>query len=98
MLTPEHAFGPQVAPGVKSFGAGEKIDVTALYKGENRPWEDTDVMWRAAVAAMATVVTLLALCADAGARTFRVYTCTIRDQDAHLGPTIGYPGLQSGWD
>jgi hypothetical protein len=25
MRTPEHAFVPQVAPGVKSFGAGVKI-------------------------------------------------------------------------
>jgi hypothetical protein len=50
-----------------------------------------------ALAGFASVVALLALCPGAQAKVFRVYTCTISDQDAHLGPTIGYPGLPSGW-
>jgi hypothetical protein len=50
-----------------------------------------------AVAGFASVVVLLALCPAAQAKVFRVYTCTISDHDVHLGPTIGYPGLPSGW-
>jgi hypothetical protein len=52
----------------------------------------------AAVIGIVSVVALLALCAGAGARQFRVYTCTFGDQHTPLGPTIGYPNLPSGWD
>jgi hypothetical protein len=51
--------------------------------------------WLAAGAVSA--VALLSLCAGAGAKEFRVYTCTIHDHQA-LGPTIEYPNLPSGWD
>jgi hypothetical protein len=45
-----------------------------------------------------SAVALLALCAAAQAKQFRVYTCTIRSQQQQLGPTIGYPNLASGWE
>ncbi|HEX5922342.1 MAG TPA: hypothetical protein VFY45_00815 [Baekduia sp.] len=41
---------------------------------------------------------LLSLCDGARAGGFRVYTCTILDQQQGLGPTIVYPNLPSGWD
>jgi hypothetical protein len=49
-------------------------------------------------AGVACAVALLLLCGSAEAKQFRVYTCTIRDQDVRLGPTIGYPNLPSGWE
>jgi hypothetical protein len=51
-----------------------------------------------AMAGFASVVAFLALCAGAKAKEFRVYTCTIYDQQRPLGPTIGDPSLPSGWD
>lgn len=41
-------------------------------------------------------VALLSVCVGAQAKEFRVYTCTVRDNDViqqRLGPTIGYPNL-----
>jgi hypothetical protein len=51
-----------------------------------------------AMAGFASVVALLASCARAEAKEFRVYTCTIVDQQRALGPTIGGPNLPSGWE
>jgi hypothetical protein len=50
-----------------------------------------------AVVGFTSVVAVSALCAGAQAKVFRVHTCTIPEEDAHLGPTIGYAGLPSGW-
>jgi hypothetical protein len=50
-----------------------------------------------AASILAGVATLAVLCASAHAREFRVYTCTGAD-DRRLGPTIGAPGLASGWE
>ena len=52
--------------------------------------------WLAAGAV--AVATLLSVCAGAEAKHFRVYTCTVRDQQKGLGPTIGYSNLPSGWE
>ena len=52
--------------------------------------------WRVAVA-MALVPASLVFSGVAGARTFKVYTCSIGDDHSPLGPTIGDPNAPSGW-
>jgi hypothetical protein len=47
---------------------------------------------------VASVAVLMASAVAAEARIYRVYTCTIPERDTRLGPTIGYPGLPSGWE
>lgn len=51
---------------------------------------------RVAIAA-ALVLASLVFSAVSGARTFRVYTCSVGDDHAPLGPTIGDPNAPSGW-
>jgi hypothetical protein len=52
--------------------------------------------WRVAVA-MALVPAPLLFSGVAGARTFKVYTCSVGDDRSPLGPTIGDPNATSGW-
>jgi hypothetical protein len=52
----------------------------------------------AAVSGLICMVALLTLCHGAQARVFRVYTCTIIDEQRALGPTIGYANARSGWE
>ena len=52
--------------------------------------------WRLAVA-MALISASLASSGVAGARAFKVYTCSIGDDHSPLGPTIGDPNAPSGW-
>jgi hypothetical protein len=51
------------------------------------------------LAASISVAVVMAggLCSSAAGREFRVYTCTSAD-NGPLGPTIGWPGLASGWE
>ena len=51
-----------------------------------------------AAAGALSAVTLLLVCAGAGAKQFTVQTCTTDDQHAPLGPTIAAPNLPGGWD
>ena len=51
---------------------------------------------RVAIAAALVLASLL-FSAVSGARTFRVYTCSVGDDHASLGPTIGDPNVPSGW-
>lgn len=47
--------------------------------------------------AVVLVLASLVFCVVAGARTFRVYTCSIGDDHSPLGPTIGEPNAPSSW-
>jgi hypothetical protein len=52
-----------------------------------------------AVAAGAlSAVTLLVVCAGAGAKGFTVQTCTTEDRHAPLGPAVAAPNVPSGWE
>jgi hypothetical protein len=52
--------------------------------------------WRAAMAG-ALIPASLVFCGVAGAKTFKVYTCSIGNGHSPLGPTIGNPNDASGW-
>jgi hypothetical protein len=52
----------------------------------------------ATAAAALSAVTLLGVCAGAGAKQFSVQTCTTDDRHAPVGPAIAAPNLPSGWE
>jgi hypothetical protein len=52
----------------------------------------------AVAAGAVSAVTLLVVCAGAGARQFTVQTCTTEDRHAPLGPAIAAPNLPGGWE
>ena len=72
--------------------------MNALYEGWVCVREEHDVSTALRVAiAAALVLASLLFSAVGGARTFRVYTCSVGDDHASLGPTIGDPSVPSGW-
>src|SRR3954464_3686294 len=64
-------------------------------EGRDSSLEGGDV--RALAASILVAVAMAgALCGSAAGGVFKVYTCTSAD-DQPLGPTIGSPGVASGW-
>ena len=59
-----------------------------LVRGSEQ-WEESDVRRLLAVmSGVVSIAALLAVAPGAEARTFRVYTCSIFDEQRALGPTI----------